>query len=115
VEFVILNVLAPLEVLRARIAERKARSTDASEADLAVLERQVAVREPLTPAEMAAAFTVDGTRPVAPETWTPFIERVRMLQGRSRRTARLPDAGAPLIPSETEESEPAGTRSPLWQ
>jgi aminoglycoside phosphotransferase family enzyme/predicted kinase len=75
--FLILDFHAPPEVLRARIAERLARADDASEADLAVLEHQFAMREPLTPAEMAAAFAVDATGPVSHDMWRPFIERLR--------------------------------------
>ncbi len=75
--FLILDFHAPQEVLRARVAERLARADDASEADLAVLEHQLAVREPLTPAEMAAAFAVDATGPVSHDMWRPFIERLR--------------------------------------
>lgn len=75
--FLILDFHAPLAVLRARVAERLARADDASEADLAVLDQQLAAREPLTPAEMAAAFAVDATGPVSHEMWRPFIERLR--------------------------------------
>jgi predicted kinase len=81
--FLILNIHAPEEVLRARIMERRPRADDASEADLAVLERQIAAREPLTPAEIAAAVDVDGTRPPSRETWQPVIERLRLLSGKA--------------------------------
>jgi predicted kinase len=63
--------------LRSRVAKRLARADDASEADLTVLEHQFAVREPLTPAEMAAAFAVDATGPVSHDMWRPLIERLR--------------------------------------
>jgi aminoglycoside phosphotransferase family enzyme/predicted kinase len=86
--FTILDFHAPLEVLRARISERLARADDASEADLAVLERQLAAREPLTPAEMAASFAVDATAPASHEMWHPLMERLRRLPGgRTRRSA----------------------------
>ena len=111
---VILNFLAPLEILRARIVERKTRADDASEADLAVLQRQVAVREPLTPAEMAAAFAVDGTRPVSREMWTPLIERLRVLQRASRGAGHRPDPAAPLFPADAEETATPGAPRPLW-
>jgi len=35
------------------------------------------VREPLTPAEMSAAYAVDATGPVSHDMWRPFIERLR--------------------------------------
>jgi predicted kinase len=73
----ILDFHAPQEVLRERVVKRLARADDASEADLAVLEHQFAVREPLTPAEMAAAFAVDATAPVSHDMWRPLIERLR--------------------------------------
>ncbi|MNC84615.1 hypothetical protein D3C83_01730 [compost metagenome] len=75
--FLILNIHAPQEILRARIAARLARADDASEADLAILDRQIAAREPLTPAEMSVAIDVDGTSPPSRETWRPVIERLR--------------------------------------
>jgi uncharacterized protein len=79
--FVMVDFHAPPEVLRARIEARTIRGNDASEADLAVLERQIAVREPLTPAEMAAAVVVDGTQSASQETWGPVMERLRQLAG----------------------------------
>jgi hypothetical protein len=79
--FLILDFHAPVDVLRARVAERLARADDASEAGLAVLEHQFAVREPLTPAEMAAAFAVDATGPVSHEMWRPLVERLRRSAG----------------------------------
>ena len=86
--FVILDFHAPQEVLRARMAQRSARADDASEAGPAVLEHQLATREPLTPAELAAAIAVDGTLPPSPERWQPLLERLRrMARGRPRRAA----------------------------
>jgi hypothetical protein len=114
VRFVILNFLAPLEVLRARIAERKARADDVSEADLAVLQHQVAARESLTPAEMTAAFAVDGTRTVSREMWSPLIERLRILQRASRGAGHRSDPAAPLFPADVEETATPGAPRPLW-
>jgi hypothetical protein len=86
--FTILDFHAPLEVLRARITERLARADDASEADLAVLEHQLRAREPLTPAEMAAACAVDATMPAAHQMWHPLIERLhRPADGKATRPA----------------------------
>jgi predicted kinase len=62
--FAILDVVAPEAVLRERIAARAAGGRDASEATGAVLDRQIATREPLTPAEQAAAVRVDTSAPV---------------------------------------------------
>lgn len=49
--FAILACEAPVETLRERIRARAAAGRDASEADLAVLARQLATADPLTPAE----------------------------------------------------------------
>jgi predicted kinase len=91
--FLILNFHAPQEILRARVTQRLARADDASEADLAVLEHQLADREPLTPAEMAAAFAVDATVPVSNDTWRPVIDRFR--RSAAGKTPRPPGPSHP--------------------
>jgi aminoglycoside phosphotransferase family enzyme/predicted kinase len=58
VPFVILVVSASGDVLRARVAARAQAASDPSEADLAVLERQLAAVEPLAPGEAARAVRV---------------------------------------------------------
>lgn len=60
VPFVILAPQAPAAVMRARVAARDAAGTDASEATVAVLERQLAAAEPLGPDEEAAAVKFDS-------------------------------------------------------
>ncbi len=50
---------APLDVLRARVATRAAGGADASEADLTVLERQIAWREELDQDEQNSAHVID--------------------------------------------------------
>ncbi len=89
--FHILDFQAPLDIVRSRIAKRLARSDDASEADLEVLEHQLAAREPLTPAEMAATFAVDASGPASHDLWHPFIERLRHS---TTAQARVPRARA---------------------
>ena len=84
--FLILDFHAPLDALRARVAARRARADDASEADLAVLERQIAARESLTPAEMAVAVAFDGTGPFSAATWDPV-----------RQSLRRPAVGMPVL------------------
>jgi aminoglycoside phosphotransferase family enzyme len=54
---VILDAQAPVAVLRDRIQERAGSRTDASEADLAVLDYQLENAEPLTSAEQRTAVT----------------------------------------------------------
>lgn len=59
VGFAILFLDAPMEVLRERVARRLARGRDASEANLAVLERQHAAREHLDETEQRFAVIID--------------------------------------------------------
>lgn len=66
VPFRILDCEAPAAVLRARVAARAQTGADASEADLAVLERQLAQREAPGPADRAVAMTIDTSVPLAP-------------------------------------------------
>jgi hypothetical protein len=67
VPYTILAFQAHDHTLRRRVAQRSARVDDASEADLAVLNRQLAAREPLTAAEQAFALTIDSEAPQAPQ------------------------------------------------
>jgi hypothetical protein len=62
VPFAVLDCRAPLPLLRARVAERRSRGDDPSEADVAVLERLLASAEPLGPDERAAVIEVDAER-----------------------------------------------------
>ncbi|MGZ5265622.1 MAG: bifunctional aminoglycoside phosphotransferase/ATP-binding protein [Caldimonas sp.] len=63
VPFSIVDCRAPLAVLRERIVRRQAGPGDASEADLAVLERLAAAAEPLDDDEQALALAVDAEHP----------------------------------------------------
>lgn len=62
-ELVILDCTAPDTELRRRVEARAAAGGDASEATTAVLERQLASREPLAGAELEARIEVDTTAP----------------------------------------------------
>jgi len=66
--FAIIDCRASLPELRERIDRRQARGTDASEADVAVLERLQTVAEPLGELELAAAIVADAADAVAPAT-----------------------------------------------
>jgi hypothetical protein len=57
--FLILACEAPVAVLRERILARSRTGSDASEATLEVLERQIAGREPLDAGELADAIVCD--------------------------------------------------------
>ena len=61
--FVVLGLSAPVEELRRRVTRRLAEGCDASEASLAVLERQLSVCEHLDAAEQAEAVEIDSTNP----------------------------------------------------
>ncbi len=79
VPFLMVTFDAAEETLRERVARRGERATDASEANLAVLRRQLQVQEPLAPEERAAAIVFDaGTPPDRVEQAPAW----RMLLGR---------------------------------
>ncbi|MEK7876199.1 MAG: AAA family ATPase [Pseudomonadota bacterium] len=59
VPFVIATLRAPHDVLRARVAARAAHGGDASEAELVVLETQLATHEALTADELSLAVAAD--------------------------------------------------------
>jgi predicted kinase len=60
VPFAILDLRADARLLRQRVAARHAGGSDASEADLAVLERQFAFHEPLDDQELQVTIAVDA-------------------------------------------------------
>ena len=62
--FTILDCRADPDVLRARVASRSRRGDDASEADVAVLERQLGYAEPLAADERAASLALDTAQPL---------------------------------------------------
>ena len=62
--FAILDCSAPETVLRHRIVARSSAGRDASEADLAVLDRQLATLDPLDPDERAVAVPVATNAPL---------------------------------------------------
>lgn len=65
--FSILDCQAPMALLRERVAARRARGDDASEADEAVLERLAAVHEPLLDSERLCTIVADGGQAVNTE------------------------------------------------
>lgn len=84
VPMVVLDFHAPLQLLRDRVRARQARADDASEAGVPALERQIATREPLTPAEIAASLVVDSTLPPEHSIWQQLPHRIRLLVERVR-------------------------------
>jgi len=67
VPFFILDFQAPPETLRQRIGHRAMADNDASEADLAVLEKQFTTQEPLAESEQPHVIVVDSEAPDAAE------------------------------------------------
>ena len=84
VPFVILDFDAPEKLLRERVAQRAAAGSDASEADLSILERQVEWREALVPQERVAAVSVDTRGPDQTPAWRAVMRRL----GRARRAVK---------------------------
>ena len=74
----ILDFQAYEETLRRRVAHRSAHADDASEADLAVLHRQLATQEPLTADEQACTITLDTDAPQALER---LLQTVQAMAG----------------------------------
>jgi aminoglycoside phosphotransferase family enzyme/predicted kinase len=66
VRFVILDVRASETELRARVAKRTREGRDASDADLAVLSRQLVTRQPLDDDERVGIVAVETDRPFQP-------------------------------------------------
>jgi predicted kinase len=57
---ILLDVIAPIDVLRDRVRRRSMQSNDASEAGLEVLEHQLVNAEPLTDTEKAIALSFEN-------------------------------------------------------
>jgi aminoglycoside phosphotransferase family enzyme/predicted kinase len=80
VRYLILDFQASAGTLRERVLQRSQHADDASEADLAVLEDQLAHAQPLRPEEQAATFVFD-TEPALDEAgiaarWAPLLNRL---------------------------------------
>jgi hypothetical protein len=67
VPFAILHCVAPTDVLRRRLAERSRSGRDASEAGVALLDRQPGFWEDIGPDERPAVLTIDTSAPEAAE------------------------------------------------
>ena len=91
VRFVIVDFQARADTLRERVAARARQGGDASEADLAVLEAQLAQAEPLTAEEQGAVFNFDAElafdEAALPARWAP------LLQSLGAGVLRVPFAG----------------------
>lgn len=75
VPFAILDFRAKEETLRGRIRQRARAGNDASEADLAVLEKQLAVAEPLKDEEITWMLEVDTESTTSPENMLNALKK----------------------------------------
>jgi predicted kinase len=90
IRWVIIDIDAPIDVLRRRLVARATLGGDPSEATPAVLERQLEMREPLTPSELRHAVTLDGEKPIAPGHYAAIARRI----GVEPAPDRMPDRTA---------------------
>jgi predicted kinase len=75
-KWIIINIDAPVDVLRRRIVARAALGADPSEATPAVLEHQLEINEALTAYELRRTVTLDGERPIAPEHYAAIARLI---------------------------------------
>jgi hypothetical protein len=75
---VMVDFVASARTLRSRVAERVARGTDASEADVAVLEQQMRAHEPIAADERAGIVAYDSEAPLEhaddPAAWRAVFD-----------------------------------------
>lgn len=76
VPFLILAFDAPEATLRERVARRLGSGADASEADLAVLERQLAGHDPIAADEMPDTIHVNTQESLSSAPWEIILQRV---------------------------------------
>ena len=96
VPFLILDFKAGTETLRRRIAHCR---SDASEAGFAVLERQLAMEEPLGLDEQSAVVVVDTEEPLESQALLKEIEK------RTGRPGASPSITNPLPATDFDSSE----------
>ena len=75
--FVLLDFELDPATLRERVSARAARNDDASDADIAVLERQLQTADSLGSDERAGVFSCHATEADGQFDWTPLLERLR--------------------------------------
>ncbi len=77
VPFIILDFHAPKEVLRARIRERLHRGTDASDANIMVMDHQLKMQQPFEADELAFVVTYDTTDSLSKPNWGMVLSRLK--------------------------------------
>jgi aminoglycoside phosphotransferase family enzyme/predicted kinase len=82
VPFVMVDFVAPVDMLRRRVEERREAALDASDADLRVLDHQLETAEPLASDERGLTVTVDASAPLDRssqiESLQPVLERLHL-------------------------------------
>ena len=82
VPFSIIDFTVREDILRERITVRLEQGQDASDANLAVLDHQLATHEPLQTGELAIVFAYDASRPAADaqrlQSWTSLLQRLSL-------------------------------------
>ena len=86
---VLLEVTAPIEVLKERVRRRARLAVDASEADLEILERQLATADPLTDDERAIAITCANVGEI------DIVDLAARIKGRRSSTLMTVDSAKP--------------------
>ncbi len=117
IPFVIVSFVAGESTLRERITCRAVEGHDASDADLAVLDHQLQVQEPLAPEERAEVVVYDSEAPLerghAAATWGPVVERVaaanRSIADAKARAGADPGLGAKVAFLSLPASYPEAT------
>jgi hypothetical protein len=104
VPFVVLDCVADADTLRERVARRARQGGDASEADLAVLERQMRESIPFDEDERADVRTVDTTRPGV-RSLRDLTPRVRAADSRGR--GQVPERPDPGVPDDFDDADAA--------
>lgn len=74
-----LSLTASIETLRQRIVNRRAEGVDVSDADLQILDDQLASQDPLSEAERAITLTVETDHPGC---WVSALSEIRREFGR---------------------------------
>jgi len=82
--FTIVSLRTDAKTLRERIRARRDRGTDASEADEAVLQHQLAAQDPLAGSELLCTLTLDAAEAAGGEKWRAVV---RDLSARSGLTS----------------------------
>jgi aminoglycoside phosphotransferase family enzyme/predicted kinase len=94
VPFTIVSVRAGERMLRERVRARLAAAADASEADEAVLEHQLATQDPLSADELLGTLTLDAAAPLSGPGWAACVRDLLARSGMAAGAGLVPDTRA---------------------